>query len=52
MYAPVQVFIIDKKDVINCTAYSIIQLRISGTINYAQLGLFRKQIILRLLTNL
>ena len=35
---------VDKKDVINCTALSNNQLRISGTKNYAQLGLFYKNI--------
>ena len=32
-----------KKDVINCTALSNNQLRISGTTNYAQLCLFYKK---------
>ena len=47
-----QFFIVDKKDVINCTALSNNQLRISRTKNYAQLGLFYKNIILMLLTDL
>ena len=53
LYAPLQFFIVDKKDVINFTALSNNQLRISGTKNYAQLGLFyKKHIILRRLTDL
>ena len=44
LYAPLQFFIIDKKDVINCTAISNNQLRIIGTKNYAQLGLLYKNI--------
>ena len=44
LYAPLQFFVVDKKDVINCTALSNYQLRISGTKNYAQLGLFYKNI--------
>ena len=52
-YAPLQFFVVDKNDVINCTALSNNQLPISGTKNYAQLGLFyKKYIILRLLTDL
>ena len=43
---------LDKKDVINCTAFSNNQLRISGTKTYAQLGLFYKNITLRLVTDL
>ena len=51
LYAPLQFFVVDKKDVIKCTALSN-NLRISGTKNYAQLGLFyKKNIILRLLTD-
>ena len=47
-----QFFVVDKKDVINCTALSNNQLRISGAKNYAQLGLFyKKHIILRQLTD-
>ena len=42
-----------KKDVINCTALSNNQLRISWSKNYAQLCIFyKKHIILRLLTDL
>ena len=43
LYAPLQFFVLDKKDVINCTALPNNQLRISGTKNYAQLGLFYKK---------
>ena len=42
LYAPLQFFVVDRKDVINCTALSNNQLRISGTKNYAQVGLFYK----------
>ena len=31
MYVPLQFFVVDKKDVINCTALSNNQLRMSGT---------------------
>ena len=44
LYAPLQFFVVDKKDVINCTALSNNQLRISGTKNYVQLGLIYKNI--------
>ena len=48
----IEFFAVDKNDVINCTALSNNQLRISGTKN-AQLGLLKeKHIILRLLTDL
>ena len=44
---------VDKKDVIICTALPNNQLRISGTKIHVQLGLFyKKKIILRLLTDL
>ena len=53
LYASLQFFVVDKKDVINCTALSHNQIRIGGTKNYAQLRLFyKKHIILRLLTDL
>ena len=42
LYAPLQFFVVDINDVINCTALSNNQLRISGTKNYDQLGLFYK----------
>ena len=48
MYAPLQFFIVDKKDVINCTAYSNNELRISVAKNDTLL----KQTILRLLADL
>ena len=41
--SPLQFFVVDKNDVINCTALSNNHLRrISGTKNYDQLGLFYK----------
>ena len=48
MQTKYQFFIVDKKDVINCTAFSNNQLRVSGTNNYAQFI----QIVYRLLTDL
>ena len=48
MQTKYQFFIVDKKDVINCTAFSNNQLRVSGTKNYAQFI----QIVYRLLTDL
>ena len=44
LYAPLQFFVVDKNNVINCTALSNYQLQISGTKNYDQLGLFYKNI--------
>ena len=44
LYAPLQFFVVDKKDVINCTALSNNQLQICGAKHYAQLGLFYKNI--------
>ena len=52
LYAPLQFFAVDKKDVSNCTALSNNQLRISGTKNYAVRFILQKHIILRLLTDL
>ena len=40
LYALLQFFVVDKNDVINCTALSNNQLRISGTNTNDQLGLF------------
>ena len=48
VYAPLQFFIVDKKDVIKGTTLSINQLRISGTKRF----ILQKHIILRLLTDL